>query len=89
MHARYRTEAHSDVVCRFNERFLLSLSQSTRCIVLDDRWNILPISKKVINSLDCIPNREQEEYISMEQAELARLKVPLLNTLRLLLNRFF
>uniref|UniRef100_A0A5K3F4M6 RNA cytidine acetyltransferase n=3 Tax=Mesocestoides corti TaxID=53468 RepID=A0A5K3F4M6_MESCO len=75
VHARYRTEAHTDVVCRFNERFLLSLAQNRRCIVLDDRWNILPISKKVINSLDCLPDREQSEYISKEQAELAKLKL--------------
>ena len=26
VHARYRTEAHQDSTCRFNERFLLSLS---------------------------------------------------------------
>ncbi|KAL1459302.1 hypothetical protein WDU94_011298, partial [Cyamophila willieti] len=30
IHERYRTEAHSDVVCRFNERFLLSLSSCNR-----------------------------------------------------------
>ncbi|KAM7535208.1 hypothetical protein Aperf_G00000091521 [Anoplocephala perfoliata] len=75
VHARYRTEAHTDVVCRFNERFLLSLSQNMRCIVLDDRWNILPISKKVVNSLENLPNREYSDYISNEQAELAKLKL--------------
>lgn len=75
VHARYRTEAHTDVVCRFNERFLLSLAQNPRCIVIDDRWNILPISRKVIRSLDCMPDREQSEQVSREQAELAKLKV--------------
>ncbi|VDL64217.1 unnamed protein product [Hymenolepis diminuta] len=74
VHARYRTEAHTDVVCRFNERFLLSLSQNTRCIVMDDRWNILPISKKVIKGIDNIPSKEHAEYISKEKAELAKLK---------------
>ncbi|KAL5109575.1 RNA cytidine acetyltransferase [Taenia crassiceps] len=75
VHARYRTEAHADVVCRFNERFLLSLAQNPRCIVIDDRWNILPISKKVIHSLDCMRDHEQPESLSKEQAELAKLKV--------------
>ncbi len=83
MHARYRTEANVDVVCRFNERFLLSLAQNPRCIVLDDRWNILPISKKVINSLDSLPNREQLEYVSKEQAELAKLKVSIFKIINL------
>ena len=31
VHARYRTEAHKDVVCRFNERFLLSLKEMPHC----------------------------------------------------------
>lgn len=62
-------------MCRFNERFLLSLAQNPRCIVIDDRWNILPISKKVIHGLDCMPDREQSEHRSKEQAELAKLKV--------------
>lgn len=75
VHARYRTEAHTDVVCRFNERFLLSLSQNKHCIVMDDRWNILPISKKVVKSMDDIPNALHAEYVSKEKAELAKLKL--------------
>lgn len=31
VHARYKTEAHKDVVCRFNERFLLSLKEMRHC----------------------------------------------------------
>ncbi|KFD48287.1 hypothetical protein M514_10864 [Trichuris suis] len=50
VHARYRTEAHSDVVGRFNERFLLSLASCQACCVLDDDLNILPISSHM-NSL--------------------------------------
>lgn len=34
-HARFRTEAHSDVVARFNERFILSLSNCEGCVILD------------------------------------------------------
>lgn len=44
VHSRYRTEAHADVVARFNERFLLSLAVNPHCLVVDDELNILPIS---------------------------------------------
>lgn len=46
VHARFRTEAHDDVVARFNERFILSLADCHSCLVLDDELNVLPISKK-------------------------------------------
>lgn len=44
IHSRYRTEAHSDVVARFNERFILSLGKCDSCLVVDDELNVLPIS---------------------------------------------
>lgn len=44
VHKRFRTEAHQDVVCRFNERFLLSLTANKRCLVVDDQLNVLPLS---------------------------------------------
>ncbi|KAL1384691.1 N-acetyltransferase-like protein [Phyllosticta capitalensis] len=44
IHARYRTEAHGDVVARFNERFILSLGSCDSCLVVDDELNVLPIS---------------------------------------------
>lgn len=44
VHSRYRTEAHSDVVARFNERFILSLGSCESCLVVDDELNVLPIS---------------------------------------------
>lgn len=44
VHSRYRTEAHSDVVARFNERFILSLGKCDSCLVVDDELNVLPIS---------------------------------------------
>lgn len=34
-HAKYRTESHNDIVPRFNERFILSLSNCQTCMVLD------------------------------------------------------
>ncbi|KOB78768.1 Uncharacterized protein OBRU01_00981 [Operophtera brumata] len=46
VHSRFKTEAHSTVVNRFNERFLLSLADNPRCLVLDDALNVLPISSK-------------------------------------------
>ncbi|KAH6645419.1 GNAT acetyltransferase 2-domain-containing protein [Truncatella angustata] len=44
IHSRYRTEAHQDVVPRFNERFILSLGSCESCLVIDDELNVLPIS---------------------------------------------
>ncbi|KDR10713.1 RNA cytidine acetyltransferase [Zootermopsis nevadensis] len=44
VHERYRTEAHGDVVGRFNERFLLSLALCARCLVVDDQLTVLPLS---------------------------------------------
>lgn len=44
IHSRYRTEAHADVVARFNERFILSLGDCESCLVVDDELNVLPIS---------------------------------------------
>ncbi|KAA0148865.1 hypothetical protein FNF29_06339 [Cafeteria roenbergensis] len=45
VHSRFRTEAHADVVPRFNERFLLSLADCSAALVLDDELNVLPLSK--------------------------------------------
>ena len=44
VHTRFRTESHHEIVPRFNERFILSLSDCKGCLVLDDELNILPIS---------------------------------------------
>ncbi|KAL8766936.1 MAG: hypothetical protein Q9209_006417 [Squamulea sp. 1 TL-2023] len=44
IHSRYRTEAHDDVVARFNERFVLSLGGCDACLFVDDELNVLPIS---------------------------------------------
>jgi N-acetyltransferase 10 len=47
VHSRFRTEAHHEIVPRFNERFILSLGECAGCLVLDDELNILPISSNV------------------------------------------
>ncbi len=57
VHARFRTEAHVDVVGRFNERFILSLASCKACVVMDDELNILPISTS-IRSITPLPNIE-------------------------------
>lgn len=44
VHSRYRTESQTDIVARFNERFILSLASCKACGVVDDQLNILPIS---------------------------------------------
>ncbi|XP_045453384.1 RNA cytidine acetyltransferase [Melitaea cinxia] len=57
VHARFKTEAYDTVVNRFNERFLLSLADNPRCLVLDDALNVLPISSKTaqIEPVDAAP----------------------------------
>lgn len=47
VHSRFRTEAHHEIIPRFNERFILSLADCQSCLVLDDELNILPISSKI------------------------------------------
>ncbi|TPP65668.1 N-acetyltransferase 10 protein [Fasciola gigantica] len=76
VHARYRTDAHQDVVCRFNERFLLSLASNSRCLVLDDRWRILPLSKSVLTSLQASAIKDSKS-VTTSQDELQKLKVAL------------
>uniref|UniRef100_A0A452GXN6 RNA cytidine acetyltransferase n=1 Tax=Gopherus agassizii TaxID=38772 RepID=A0A452GXN6_9SAUR len=55
VHSRYRTEAHQDIVGRFNERFILSLAACKNCIVIDDQLNILPISSHIANITPVLP----------------------------------
>ncbi|XP_034241664.1 RNA cytidine acetyltransferase [Thrips palmi] len=75
VHERFRTEAHSDVVCRFNERFLLSLASCSRCLVVDDELTVLPLSSHL---LDVKPVSKSE--IEPHNAELADLKESLRDT---------
>ncbi|KAM8808037.1 RNA cytidine acetyltransferase [Eudromia elegans] len=79
VHSRYRTEAHQDVVGRFNERFILSLASCKNCIVIDDQLNILPISTHVAN-ITPIPPRSQEDNLRPQDIELKELKESLQDT---------
>ena len=49
VHVKFRTEAHQEVIPRFNERFLLSLLQCPVCLFLDDELNVLSVSKYAKN----------------------------------------
>ncbi|XP_022238453.1 RNA cytidine acetyltransferase-like [Limulus polyphemus] len=79
VHARFRTEAHQNVVGRFNERFMLSLASNKRCLVVDDQLNILPLSSHVL-SITPVPPRTKEETLSPEDQELQNLKESLQDT---------
>jgi N-acetyltransferase 10 len=47
VHNRYRTDKFRDVQPRFNERFILSLSECRNCLFMDDELNLLNISSHV------------------------------------------
>lgn len=79
VHSRYRTEAHQDVVGRFNERFILSLASCKNCVVIDDQLNILPISSNMAN-IKAVPPKTQEDSLSPREQELKDLKESLQDT---------
>lgn len=65
VHSRFRTEAHHEIVPRFNERFILSLGDCNSCLVLDDELNVLPISSK----MDHIPISEGVDNTGIEDGD--------------------
>lgn len=70
IHSRYRTEAHDDVVARFNERFLLSLGLCETCLVVDDELNVLPVS----GGKHVRPLPPADDDVSPKEHELRALK---------------
>ncbi|XP_031340043.1 RNA cytidine acetyltransferase isoform X2 [Photinus pyralis] len=76
VHQRFRTEAHQDVVCRFNERFLLSLTSCKRSLVVDDQLTVLPLSS---HNLHVNPVDKPEE-LTENEVELSNLKTNLRDT---------
>lgn len=78
VHSRFRTESHQDVVARFNERFILSLASCSRCLVLDDELNVLPISKHARKLVPLPPGTESAN--SPDQLELRELQQSLRET---------
>ncbi|KAJ3671189.1 hypothetical protein LUZ60_008615 [Juncus effusus] len=73
VHQRFRTESHTQVTARFNERLLLSLASRKSCIVMDDELNILPISSHV-RSIQPVSLSEDLEGLSERERELQDLK---------------
>ncbi len=64
VHTRYRTEAHTDVVPRFNERFILSLGGCDACLFIDDELNVLPISQgKEVKALAVEEDDDDDEDV--------------------------
>ncbi|XP_059916475.1 RNA cytidine acetyltransferase [Gadus macrocephalus] len=79
VHSRYRTEAHQDVVGRFNERFILSLASCKMCVVIDDQLNVLPISTHMA-AIKAVPPKTQDDLLSPREQELKDLKASLQDT---------
>ncbi|OTF81490.1 N-acetyltransferase-like protein [Euroglyphus maynei] len=80
VHTRYRTEAHQDVVARFNERFILSLSSCKQCVIVDDKLDIVPISSN-LDEIVAIPrNESSSEFSSSSPPQLKELKESLKDT---------
>uniref|UniRef100_A0A914HDX2 RNA cytidine acetyltransferase n=1 Tax=Globodera rostochiensis TaxID=31243 RepID=A0A914HDX2_GLORO len=79
VHKRYRTESHTDVVGRFNERFILSLASCMNCVVMDDCLNVLPISSNVLKMPSSMPV-SQKNAKSDEALELVQMQQSLVDT---------
>ena len=86
VHARFRTEAHHEIIPRFNERFILSLADCESCLVLDDELNILPISSKIDEVPDAtdssggLKKGQTDSSGVMNDPELEELKASLSDT---------
>ena len=57
-HAKYRTESHGDITPRFNERFILSLSNCSTCMVLD----VSPISPFHLGRAEHPPYQQKDPH---------------------------
>ncbi|KAM3341778.1 hypothetical protein P3S68_026744 [Capsicum galapagoense] len=73
VHKRFRTESHSYATPSFNERFTLSLASCETCIVMNDEFQILPISSHLKN-ITAVPVQEDSEGLSEAERELRNLK---------------
>ncbi|RNA28998.1 N-acetyltransferase 10 [Brachionus plicatilis] len=71
VHSRFRTEAHQQLVARFNERFILSLSSCGQCLVVDDQLNILPISSRTLDVQPLPPNTATHHQQQLDELKLS------------------
>ena len=71
---------------RFNERFILSLSNCKSCIAIDDELNILPLTQNIKDITEVqLPGHAKaaaegqtvDMYLTSEQRELKELKTSL------------
>ena len=79
VHSRFRTSAHQDLVPRFNERFILSLTRCASCLVVDDELNVLPVSRHA-SSITPIAAGDTTKMNASDQEELRSLKLSLAET---------
>ncbi|XP_053686270.1 RNA cytidine acetyltransferase [Sabethes cyaneus] len=67
VHKRYRTEAHQNVTCRFNERLILSLADCSRCLLVNDDLTVLPLSSRTAEvkpvETGCIKKSTNDEML--------------------------
>uniref|UniRef100_A0A2M4BBX0 RNA cytidine acetyltransferase n=2 Tax=Anopheles marajoara TaxID=58244 RepID=A0A2M4BBX0_9DIPT len=77
VHKRYRTEAHQNVTCRFNERLILSLADCSRCLLVNDDLTVLPLSSR---TADVKPVEVALIGPSQQNELLAELKESLVDT---------
>ncbi|KAG5613420.1 hypothetical protein H5410_024701 [Solanum commersonii] len=73
VHGRCRIASHSHATPRFNERFVLSLASCETCIVMNDEFQILPLSPHLRN-ITASPVQEDSEGLSEAERELRNLK---------------
>lgn len=73
VHSRFRTEAHQDVIGRFNERFILSLASCENCVVVDDQLHLIPISSHALG-IQAAPSKSLDQTLSPQEVELEDLK---------------
>ncbi|KGG50933.1 tRNA(Met) cytidine acetyltransferase [Mitosporidium daphniae] len=76
VHSRYRTEGtkDQDIVGRFNERFLLSLSRCDSCLFIDDSLNVLPITSFSRNMLSSTEDGVEKDPSTLQEQENSRIK---------------
>ncbi|KAH8090110.1 pyruvate carboxylase [Aureococcus anophagefferens] len=80
VHARFRGSAtRGECVPRFNERFILSLADCRRCLVLDDELNVLPLSRKHVARFEDAPPDAPPPPSAAVRAEIEDLAATLAN----------
>lgn len=80
VHKRFRTPSHTLVIPRFNERFTLSLTECSNCLILDDELNVLPITSSATALGKVVDKQPKNNKAEMAERELKDLKSKLSNT---------